>query len=533
MDTANRQSLDERSRLWELIRGCLKIEAYVVILTLFALWITWSAVEVGRQRVASIDVASNAARLAWYSRWYSKLNPGSTNTPVLKTLSAVAPSDAQFVDQLEVNLFRSLLAILGNDQQLSKAAEVLESRVNEIENFAQKRRDAYRIDFVLPYLRRTLTINAIDLANSVPFIMIGMLTTLFILRLRQRVYEVVLAFLNASEKDPSKLAKMQVLTGFRAGKLTRHEPRGGGGVVWVYRRPFGVFPEGLGLCATVVAVAYGSWTLLPSSSLATDPTYSMFFNFYGVLFTAIWLALFLLRRTWMYHQARMSDVTGAPVKSYVAYQVSQLVESVSIRSGWVPRYARLTRGLLLAFVGIAAFASLFSPWAEPNLARVKPFRGFDFLRSQQPLRIGTLGGKSYSFFPLEPHVFTEMRVVLIISIIFLILCVAVGSRLLVTKARDARLWAAQKYFALAVLLLAGYVFFYLIGLDYVQAPSAQASQMFAMDFIPPPLGGPLFFRGYPLVFYNPLPAFWIYFASCVAMALIGFSVGGKDKDVVS
>lgn len=501
------------SQLCGHIRRTLKIEVYLIGLTLLALWVMYSVAEIGRQRLAIIDSASAASRLAYYATI-----KGYAPRP-----SDVTSDIAWAADESEASFERVLVAVGAGDDRFLKAFQPQIARLKEIESYDRQRRDAFNVALSPPYVKDTFTINAIDLANACPFVVMTALTFLLALRFRQRAYELALAStLLGSGANPSEQARFQALAEFRVGTLRMC--KGLGGEVWVYRKPFTAFVETPAMLAVVALIAWYSSKLLSLPGAAMEATHSMFLSFYGYMSTAVVVAVAILRKTRSYYADFTSSILGAPVTGFLSHEVASFLASRLAMPPWFKRNLRRIGGGLVVFLGTISLLCLPFPWMTRSPLGGE-IRGLELLRFHPPLSGAALALKGVPrIYSLDPQVFNELRAVLVVSILFLAFCIAAGRAWARRKERTLYLQRAHRILSYAVLVLAGYLLCYLLGLNFLQSNSnvAQANALTAMTFegAHTRVAG-----GLPLLAYNPCPAFWVYFASCVLLATVEVTTG--------
>jgi len=163
-------------------------------------------------------------------------------------------------------------------------------------------------------------------------------------------------------------------------------------------------------------------------------------------------------------------------------------------------------------VGAIGIGSLFSPW----IARW-PIYGYQFFLHQKVVsQAGT-----FRMYQVDPHVFNEMRLQVILSCLFLLIAAA-AVFLTYTSAGLRRFLQA---FTLLIAIMAANIVTYLLLL-YYQAPREIMPSLMGML-----LGGGDFnsARGVPLLFQEPMYGFYIFLAANLTMAtLIGLITTGSQ-----
>lgn len=501
---------DEVSQLCGHIRRTLKAEVYLAALTLLALWVMWSVAQIGRERLVSINSASADSRRAYYAG----------DKMLANLASDVTPDRAWEADETEVVFDKAFIAIAASDKRLLKAFQPQIARVSTIENFDIERRNAFNIDLSPPYVKQTFTINAIDLANLCPFVMMTMLTILLTLRLRQNAYEVVLAatFLDG-RPHPSEQARLHALAEFRAGTLTMRESLKGR--VWVYERPFAKFVELPIALAFVALILWYSARLLFLAGSALAATHSVFFNYYGYMFTAAVAGLIILRKTSSHYTSHLRSILGGPVVGLLSYNLTRISLSAEAPSPGLARAASF-RGRLVAFGGIIALLCPIFPWMTRS-PFAGQFHGYDFLRFYPPFSGTHPPQKSLEIiYTLDPHIFAEFKWLLVFSLVFVVFSIVASQSWLWRKDTTVHLRNIRRLLSYSLFVLAGYLICYLLGLNFLQSNSeiAQTNAILGMTFEGT---HQLATGGLPLLFYNPSPAFWVFFAACVLLAAEGIT----------
>jgi hypothetical protein len=434
------------------------------------------------------------------------------------TASNVTPETAWQDDEIEVAYDRAFIAIAGSDQRLLRAFQPQIARVKAIENFDRDRRNAFNIELSPPYVKDTFTVNAIDIADFCPFVMMTMLTILSALRIRLNAYEVVLTstFLGNSPHS-SERARLHVLAEFRAGTLTKRESSDGD--IWVFKRPFTTLGEYPVVLAFVALIVWYSAKLLFFADSALEATHSMFFNYYGYMFTTALAGLIISWKASSHYTGYLTSILGSPVVGSLSYNLTRLFASARAKSRWLTRVTRI-RGTVVAFIGIIALLCLLFSWMTRS-PFAGLFHGYDFLRFHPPLSGPEPAFKGVEvIYTLDPRLFGELRVVLAFSVIFVVFSTGVSQTWLWRRETTVHLEKARRLLSWILLVLAGYLSCYLLGLNFLQSNSqvAQANAIMGMTFEGTHQRAT---GGLSLLTYNPTPAFWVFFAGCVLLAAEG------------
>ena len=190
-------------------------------------------------------------------------------------------------------------------------------------------------------------------------------------------------------------------------------------------------------------------------------------------------------------------MAGMPVVSELALDWQSI--RLKIRGG------RVWRKLVIPGLALIGIISLLLPWIYKW-----QIRGYEFFLRQKPLNITN----GIPFYKVDPVVFNELRIQVIVSCVFL--CLAAW--LFVTPQRRSGFSVVVlRGFALVILILAANLVTYLI-LIYYNSPREVVPAVLSMlignrgDFTGP--------RGLPLVFQQPMYGFYIFLFCNLAVAVL-------------
>lgn len=518
---ARRQPLGEFDHLAINVRRNLRLEFYILVAGLLALWVTWTALQVGTERLREINLDSLKARVQWAATVHSK-NTTSANIS--------DPSMAAWADRLEEALEKQLLSQTGIDVSKNARMSLLQQRVNQLDGFALRRENAYAISVLVPYLSSTFPINAKALAKMEPFAVVVMLMVLFALRSRRRAYEILLSSLVIPTADRAQSVLTEAAAEFRTGVLIRRAQSEK--TVWLFRMPIFLAPEAPMMWLLISVLVYGSVKMLIASGVVLGK--SMFFNLYSLVFAAAVIGGLVVTKARSVYLQRVEEALGAPVQSYYwggMMRAFQRAVTLAGRLQFVPSRMWVAMWVALGALGLA---SVFFRWAEMGNIH---FLGFEFVSGQHPVAFihSSLrsGISPPAFLPMQPEVFRDLRIVATVSILFLIASIALDAWTLISHRRSQRSASALKYAGWVVLALAAYLVSYLALLDaalkygtgiehealsmvngYFTAVFSNVFNASGHAATSGVIGG-----GFPLAFYMPCPWLWIYIGTCAVLAV--------------
>ena len=254
-----------------------------------------------------------------------------------------------------------------------KSPDVLEkmrdflNHVHQFSVYDWNRRQAYRIELLLPYTRSPVSLNGSLIADAWPFCMLLALSVAIALGFRQTCYEIQLSALIKEEKQSKAFGRDSALAGFLAGDIS--EVKHGGRTVFLYERPIGFFPEAVTSGVLFAAVSILSLNLLTDySPQSTELGAEVFGHYYYVWFYVFSVVLFLLLlRTRRLCMSSVDKAVGGEVRHarwFFLHRGLRFLRNKSV-SG-----IRLESVVILVFVAVS-LVGLFLPWGS--------YRGFTLL----------------------------------------------------------------------------------------------------------------------------------------------------------
>jgi len=288
-----------------LVGQTFKAKVSILLLLMVALFIVWSTLKSGQQKLGQVDQAFclQLVREPYYAQgaW--------------EFLCDSPRSASQWIYSTRLRLWEKPWP----DPQKDLAASnqfILEfsKHIREFEDYDRKSRDAYQMELSLPYTKEPVPLDGALLSDVWPFCALLVLSTAIVLGFKQKCYEIHLSSLLAKTEHKERRAKDFALAQFLAGDL--RESNLDDVKIYVYKRPFVLSPN------TLISGALFTVVLIQSLSLLTNysPRFSergeeVFSGYYTWLYLFSVLMLLLLaktRRTW---RATVSEALGGEVWS--------------------------------------------------------------------------------------------------------------------------------------------------------------------------------------------------------------------------
>lgn len=500
--TAETISPNEKARLAALIRRSIRMKLVLLGSTLVVIWGIWSALEAGHQKVARLLEA------------FALQHPEMIEPLAIKKADISNPENLQRIESaIEVakRLNSFLVEGMSKDPNSVPADTYLGKQLKDISDFEQKRKEAYIVEASLPYLKTTATVNTLFLADVWPFLILLTLSCLVAINYRQRTYEVLLASLVSRERDsgcPESLA----LAEFLVGDLAKCDhPRCN---LWLYRKPLIILPEALLSTALAIAAVYLSLRLVALyNPTEVHPTFSILLSYYSLFWTTLVVLGLCLARTHSYFESYTEEQLGGRVRSARAHWALTWFHHGLAPNRFQKRGFRITArssALLGPVVGLTSLLLPFvSPWG---------IKGYQLLLSQRPIASSSAQstGPQIEMFRIDPSVYRELRVHIIVAILFLFICVASELAKLSRSHRHVGLiQTLRRYSGCAILFLVGNFILYLGVLQFES--EINPSPAVLDSFFPAGLGFP---HGMSLIFTDPDYGAWIFISTCVVFASI-------------
>ena len=365
-------------RLAELILRTIKFRLLLFGLTLAAILVIWTALETGRKKAAALERDFAQQELGSLKKLAAQ---GNTVLASEADLERIATDSPGILIETERRMASVLSAALGSDPQSAKARQVLTERLQALDDYDQRRRDAFQIEVKVPYLQGSLTLNALKLADVWPFFVTGMLLVIVTLGYQQKNYELILSLERTKWRSGRERARSLALAEFFGGKLSKSAGRGK--EVWLYKRNLALHPESFIAGCLYLAVLYLSLRLLSAyNPTLTHRTDSIFFSYYSLAWAALVISAILIHRTHAYYRRELAEAMGADVTNGYFPFAGHAIDMIrgrlrAMRRGRLFRYSAST----FALAGLGLTSLLFF-WTQP------PFtvRGYRFLLHQDPVQ---------------------------------------------------------------------------------------------------------------------------------------------------
>ncbi len=492
---------DEKG-LADLIWRSYRLKMIVLLASLACILLVASALRNGRRAVAEINKRSVDARLKWAAKLVA-IAPGSvvlTSQPQYSD-----PSQAEFIDELELRFYNMLIPVIPSNTDDPKAAaglETLRARTNEIQRFMAERENAYNLEFGIANIKSSVFVNALTVIDFWPLLLLCILAGVSAITMRQRAYEIILSSMIQESKEARERAVQSASTGFLAGDL---KPASlGEDRISVYTPPLILLPEPLITSCLLLAVLYFSIGL-PETEMPTSlGLNSTVFGYHTLLIVLGGLLFVVLLKTRAYYDSIIRAATGTRVLGWISVGIAKwhrLVRSAVLKP--------IVDKIGVYLLGTIALISLFLPWiGNWHLS------GFQIFLPQKPI---SQNGKLV-FYKMDPSIIREMRVQLSIVVAFIILML-LGAMIRRSHKSMILIRKTSYYFALAVLTLTVNFLVYLILLGYNSQRSV-LNAVFTM-FLGPgasleSLETP---RGIPLVMQYPMYGFYVFIFSLTCLCL--------------
>jgi hypothetical protein len=501
--TGNDSNRMAEIRLSELIWRTIKLRVSILLLFLLGLLLLLAAMEKGGPAVQQLD--TNFCRQILIETRTSEapgLNPDTTCTP---------RSARNFIESSMV-FYRAVSGSLESGKATAKGLDVFSNIVAEYSDYAARRKAVFSMSIAPPYAGNPISVNALSIADVLPFCVLAVFALLLALGSQQKCYEKMLSATLREEKSASDRALGSSLAQLYAGTLRGAEHFEG--TVLLYRRPITIRPETLVLGALLCASALVSLRILADyDPTSTHPTASIFFSYYFLLFCAATLLCGLVIETHSLYASLIAQRVGAPVRSARLFWLERIRQKIA-HSLEYRTVAGIQLNLALSAAAVLlGFAFLFLPWTQPRV-----LAGYQFLIPQKPVPGLISGGPLHLpvFYPVDPRVFREIRYQMFVALLFLMISLA-HAILASLKARrfGKPLLKVRVWLGYLVAFLAANYLFYMAVLQYESQtpdPRAVRDYLFNSDIVSP--------RGLPMILYDPAYGFWGFACCCAALVIL-------------
>jgi hypothetical protein len=465
------QSLE---RLAELIWRTVKLRVALLVAGAVLLLITWSGLSNGNADANKLDIEYCTHVEQETSDALEKLAPSWKD----RSSFYCSPANARLTIE-SGRAFSTILPLEG---------EPFERQKSELADYDRKRRAAYKLEIGLSSqgAESKIIVNALSVAQVVPFIVVVILAIVMILGFQQQAYRVrlrsLLAAFDVNEEQRYKIAETQFLSGFDVGDGTRSS-------LWRVLSPEGVAIAGLLASVTYLFVAVLAAFIVNLIHL----TNSIFANYLFALYALVFLSVVALWRT---HQK---------------YRLHRHFRQSRFRYLDFLRQDRIARILVVVVV-----LSVFLPWTTPNR-----LRGYRFIFHQKALFMAN----GHAQYPLDPSLFVEVRVQLFIVAMFLVAVLLVPAFRKAGKGVRTAFSRAHQLLAFLTLFLILNYLLYMGSLEYLSMSDADFSAAWLMGVMNRD-------AGYTLSSYDPAYGFVIFVCCCLALCCFSLlaveSAGDND-----
>jgi hypothetical protein len=493
---------ESENRLAELIWRTIKLRIWLLILCILALLVVWSALINGNEEARKID-DKFCVFLVNQDNEMQKLLTLDINgsghgrvQPVLKTpedyCGKWSTESRVYIESTRYN-DETIWVPYSQPTPPDYVTRILSDNRRAFPSYDNQRRGAYRLQLHLSseYSSGSVEVNALSVAETLPFCVFIILTIYFILGFQDNAYRILLRSSLEKLSDEDKglsLAQAQFFGSSRYRILS----------------PDRLATATLLIAVLVLLVKVISLFILNLVHL-TDTIFSGYpFKLYLSL-TILGAMLLFARRGYLPLQSRRKNVFALTVirllrhlnkcQLWLKRRLPRLVRLASRFSEWPP-----------VIVAILCFVSLLLPWADSGGDEIA---GINFALKQAAHE----NMKSFMSYAINPRVFNEMRFQLYVALLLAIVCalyVLIPRTGTVTKAlKRARICLAwgTTFFAVNFLI-------YLAILQY----ESMTPTPWPMD-IQFHEGG-AFAKGESMSLYNPDYGFWIFLGCCAVLALI-------------
>ncbi len=509
---------ESETRLAELIWRSVKLRVGLLALCVIALLVVWSALINGNEEARKIDDKFCAYLLTQNNEMQTSLaasahaaTPSVNLQPLIidPRSTCVSPTSRIWIESTRYNdetypLDRPIVP--GSSTGLpDDVVQIVKNERQAFSAYDSERRSAYRLQIHLSseYSSGSVELNALSVAELLPFCILLILTIYFVLGFQETAYRTHLRSLleiKPADEGGSKLSVAS--TQFFVGpSLTDHSS---------LARYFVVSPDRLATLTLLVVVFVLLFKVISVFIFnlihLTDTIFESYpFALYAAAFAVICVLMFTRQAYFASDPAH-----GRPPFARGLVFLRQLPTRllVNLEHGW-PRLFRWTP----AGLAIVGFISLVLPWAYSSDGDL--YAGLEFILNQSPEVLpGTAG---FQWYDINPRVFSEMRLHLVVALLLLLTC-GLYCGFFRSSGKVARILrkTLTSLAYLAIFLSLDFVMY--LGILQYQSDTPSS---WPMDLMP--LQGTSIGRGKPMVFYNPTFVFWVFFACCLVSAWFALS----------
>lgn len=474
-----------QDKLAELIWRAVQLRITLLVLLLFGILITWSALASGDQKAKDLDQEYCRKIVARDNATFPQSQP-KVGPPIP---SGIEPdiwcTERGSLTYVEAS--RAASSMLSPSNLGSSSTPAISKIYNEqlqlLSEYDAKRRSLYGIQIQLSsvFSGSSILVDALPVAEFAPFVALVIGSVVMILGFQEKAQKEQLKVLIEGDGLGRTLAATLARTSFFVLPLIVKERK----KRWLF-----LSAEKLTLCSLGTAVCLCLLTMMSRFIVHLVHLTDSMFNYASLL---LLVSLILV---WWLFQTR-----DFYLKDW-AVQFSSTDDSGTQRGTF--------RATMIVLASLA-FASLFLPWASPFNG--DPLRGTYFL-IRQPTIVRKMAPSlpdTYSFL-IEPNLYRELRIQIWIAIAFLCFC-------LLTAIWRQNMTGLRKILRLSQLGLGGVTVFlslnlilYMVILEY--EADIGASWGFQNTFASALVGERF---GWPLEFYNPSYGFLIFVLCCFGM----------------
>ncbi len=509
------ENFDDK-KLGEQIRWNYKLKYTVLVACLGLLWLVSSAVRTGEQTVKTINRRSVEARKKWIETAATAKQPLAESTASVQVASAAQsiaaksklpanvndallndPDSSEMMDEAEIQLYGLILDSIGLDKKSEAGRQLVEARYHELQGLMTDRENAYNLEFGMSSVKNTIVLNALMVIDSWPIVLVVAIALVLAISLQQRAVEIMLANMIRQATDDKDKAVQLAATGFTAGTFS---PRlVDGERIFLYRRALILMPEPFITLCLLAAIGYLSFNMPQAQIPSRIAMLSSITGYHTVVIILACLLGLVLIKTKNYFDAQIKTAIGTRVFTRTSLTIYKFVRHL-IGFGAKSSITKIT----LTSASMLAIGSLFFPWIG-NWG----LYGYQFFVRQRPIIDGKI-----QFFMIDPRVFNEMRIQLIITLIFVVVVFA-GRAIPRLETLQQYIRIVRVYSLLILGMIANIVCFLLL-MAYRQdreLPRALMAMLLGNGDLEAP-------RGLPLLFQEPLYGFYTFAASVFAICLI-------------
>ena len=470
---------DSDVRLAELIWRTVKLRVSLLVLTNLVLLVVWSSMANGKKQAAAVDVE-------FCKQLVAEQNETTPAVKMSDTDWCTASGARSFVEGTRATnglLLKGWESLYQDEATREGADKILKmySKKNQILNeYDTKRRDAFPLQVQLSpeYSGSSIVLNGQFAATLLPFCALIIFSIVLVLGFQQISYK--------RQLESSLLPAGYADTSDRATRIAR-----------------GQFFAGLD-----TGSRFGNWGLISPETLTIGCLYLLF----GVALFSVVVSVI----------SDLVHLTDSVLISYPAALLALAFALALFLSKTRRRYTQLfprpsatrerrTRWSFVMFhwkeaaLAVVGLISLLLPWARG----IASLRGYNFILRQH----GTVQLAGIVSFPIDPKLFLELRVQIVVAVAFVLVC-GIHAVLSVRQYQVSATLLARVQYPLAV------VVFFLI-LNYL---SYMGILEYGVNFAANPwpslmstVTGDAQAFGFPMVFFDPAYGFIVFVASCLGL----------------